>query len=113
MPSQLASLEVVAPTVSPGDVVVMDICTWHFSLDSETHEPRVYVNPYYQPATDGSYDTLLSGTWQTDILWRDHPIASQLVTESQMHAEQLSKLREARLQGPLGRLLRPLALRRS
>jgi len=94
LPPHLDKLEVVSPTVRPGDVMLMDICTWHFSLDSETGESRVYVNPYYQPATDGSYDTLLSGAWQTDTFWRDHDIASLLTTESQIHAAELRKLRE-------------------
>src|SRR5581483_11355761 len=52
-------LRTVCPTVRPGDVVLMHICLLHYSNDQQVSAPRVYVNPYYQPATDGSYDNLI------------------------------------------------------
>lgn len=80
----LPGMQSVCPTLEPGDVALMDICTLHFSHDAVRPEPRVYVNPYYQPATDGSYDTLVSGEWQTDFWWKDHDIQHYFKPNSEM-----------------------------
>ena len=88
-PKNESKFEILSPTVSPGDIILMDICTLHGSLDSETGEPRTYVNTYYQPATDGSYEHLLCGEWQTNIFWSDCDIPSIFVTQAQIDQEAL------------------------
>lgn len=65
--------EDVAPDLEPGDVVLMNILTWHYSLRGNG-EPRPILQIGYQPSTDGSYGgkilgvtepTLISGEWKT------------------------------------------------
>jgi hypothetical protein len=73
----------------------MDICTLHYSHDMVEQDPRVYVNPYYQPATDGSYETLLCGRWRTDVFWSDKSIESSFKTNAQIFAEQLQQARNS------------------
>lgn len=65
--------EDVAPDLEPGDIVLMNILTWHYSLRGNG-QPRPILQIGYQPATDGSYGgrilgvrkpTLISGEWKT------------------------------------------------
>jgi hypothetical protein len=83
----------VCPTLRPGDVALMDICLFHFSENATVPDPRVYVNPYYQPATDGAYDGLISGTWKTDVLWHKADIEKYFKTNTEIFSEQMKSSR--------------------
>lgn len=65
--------EDLAPDLEPGDIVLMNILTWHYSVKGNG-EPRPILQIGYQPSTDGSYGgrilgvtepTLISGEWKT------------------------------------------------
>jgi hypothetical protein len=61
-------MEHLRPDLEPGDVVLMDFLTWHYSGPCSSERPLMQIT--FQPATDGSYcdlpgPTLVSGQWQT------------------------------------------------
>jgi hypothetical protein len=68
--SQFRGITEMYDDLYPGDVVIMDHRTWHYSTPAETDEPRYLLQLVYQPSSDGSYmqkPELISGNWLTDI----------------------------------------------
>lgn len=51
----------IAPTVSPGDIVLMHECTWHGSGPHKAGPDRIVVQIQYQPASDPSSTETLRG----------------------------------------------------
>ncbi|MFM8433744.1 MAG: phytanoyl-CoA dioxygenase family protein [Planctomycetia bacterium] len=45
-------LETITPTASPGDIIVMNTCTWHRSGANEARTERVYYDIRLNPAED-------------------------------------------------------------
>jgi Phytanoyl-CoA dioxygenase (PhyH) len=88
----------VCPTLFPGDIALMDVCLLHFSYDATSPDPRVYVNPYYQPASDGSYNTLMSGEWKTSVRRSESNIDLYFKTNAQLHAEELERAKSVTLE---------------
>jgi ectoine hydroxylase-related dioxygenase (phytanoyl-CoA dioxygenase family) len=69
-PAQFEAIEIVSEEVFPGDVVLMDYATWHFSERATTDEERFLHQLVYQPSNDGSYvltPELISGEWLTQL----------------------------------------------
>lgn len=82
---QFPKMEQLAPNVVPGDIVLMDFMTWHYSENAVTNDDRPLMQIVYQPATDGSYGnkvcgmggkpTLVCGEWRTQhFIEREHGI---------------------------------------
>lgn len=68
--TKFVGLEVVSEEVFPGDIVLMDYATWHFSESSTTDEERYLQQIVYQPSNDGSYvitPELICGQWLTHV----------------------------------------------
>lgn len=70
--SKHPELNVVIPSLSPGDFVIADIRTWHSSVPNTVGTDRVLLQMIFQPASDGSYflrsipePTLVAGSWKT------------------------------------------------
>src|SRR5581483_11638430 len=57
----------LAPSLDPGDVAIMNSCTWHRSGPHVSGPDRVLADIIYQPADDPSGVALLRGQWQTEI----------------------------------------------
>lgn len=64
----------VAPSIDPGDIVMMNFLTWHYSDTATVPDERPLMQIVYQPASDGSYGgpkmgvpepTLVHGDWKT------------------------------------------------
>jgi ectoine hydroxylase-related dioxygenase (phytanoyl-CoA dioxygenase family) len=65
----------VAPELEPGDILLMDFLTWHYSNEALIRNERYLMQIAYQSADDGSYagassggvpePTLICGNWQT------------------------------------------------
>ena len=79
------NMPLLAPNIIPGDVVLMDFLTWHYSEDAVNDNDRPLMQIVYQPATDGSYcdkiggmggkPILVSGKWHTQhFVERGHGI---------------------------------------
>jgi hypothetical protein len=85
------ALPVAAPSLAPGDVLLMTFLTWHYSESPTIPRERPVLQIVYQPADDGSYfndglegPTLVSGQWRTSHFVRfgdgiapDAPAASR------------------------------------
>jgi hypothetical protein len=72
--SQFAPMEDIGPSLEVGDIVAMNLMTWHYSEDATRPDERPLMQIVYQPATDGSYGgprlgvvepTLVAGRWKT------------------------------------------------
>jgi hypothetical protein len=70
--SKHPELDVVVPSLQPGDLVFAHINLWHSSVPNTQQTDRVLLQMIYQPSTDGSYyplsvpePTLVSGEWKT------------------------------------------------
>jgi Phytanoyl-CoA dioxygenase (PhyH) len=66
-------LEVLIPSLQPGDLVIADIRLWHSSVPNILGTDRVLLQMIFQPANDGSYyplsvpePQLVTGQWKTD-----------------------------------------------
>lgn len=57
----------IAPSLEPGDVVLMHSLTWHRSGPHVGGPDRVLADIIYQPADDPSGTALLRGQWRTPI----------------------------------------------
>ena len=70
--SKHPELDVLVPSLQPGDLVFSHINLWHSSVPNTQQTDRVLLQMIYQPATDGSYyppsvpePTLAAGDWKT------------------------------------------------
>lgn len=54
-------LETITPTASPGDIIVMNTCTWHRSGPNEARTERVYYDIRLNPAEDPASRFTLEG----------------------------------------------------
>ncbi|MBR0801196.1 phytanoyl-CoA dioxygenase family protein [Bradyrhizobium jicamae] len=90
-------LEVLVPSLRPGDLVFAHINLWHSSVPNTQQTDRVLLQMIFQPATDGSYyplsvpkPTLMSGEWKTETFrpWKTITAAttSQLDKDAMMAA---------------------------
>jgi Phytanoyl-CoA dioxygenase (PhyH)/Macrocin-O-methyltransferase (TylF) len=88
-------LEVLVPSLRPGDLVFAHINLWHSSVPNTQQTDRVLLQMIYQPTTDGSYyppsvpkPTLVSGEWKTSTFtpWKTITAAttSQLDKDAMM-----------------------------
>jgi hypothetical protein len=91
LPDRFPALPVAAPSLEPGDVLLMTFLTWHTSDAPTVARDRPVLQIIYQPADDGSYfndgldgPTLVSGQWRTSHFVRfgdgiapDAPAASR------------------------------------
>jgi len=66
-------LDVIVPSLRPGDLVIADILLWHSSVPNTVGSDRVLLQMIFQPASDGSYyppsvksPRLVTGSWRTD-----------------------------------------------
>ncbi len=57
----------VSPSLSPGDIVLMNSSMWHCSGPHVDGPDRVLADIIYQPADDPSGIALLRGEWRTEI----------------------------------------------
>src|SRR3954470_19710513 len=48
-------LDVVVPSLRPGDLVIADILLWHSSVPNTVGTDRVLLQMIFQPASDGSF----------------------------------------------------------
>ena len=72
---RFSGIQEVYDDLYPGDVVIMDNRTWHYSKPAEVDEPRYLIQLMYQPSSDGSYvgkPTPISGQWQTDLRFHEN-----------------------------------------
>lgn len=63
----------IAPSVNPGDLVLMNSCTWHGSGPHISGPDRVLADIIYQPADDPSGVALLRGEWRTGVFLNQLP----------------------------------------
>jgi hypothetical protein len=63
----------LTPSVGPGDVVLMNSCTWHGSGPHISGPDRILADVIYQPADDPSGVTLLRGEWRTGVFLNQLP----------------------------------------
>ena len=68
-----SDLDVIIPSLQPGDVIFADINLWHASVPNSNGEDRPLLQTIYQPANDGSYypdsismPWLVAGEWETN-----------------------------------------------
>jgi len=70
-----AGLQSETPDAQPGDIILMDFMTWHYSEPARISTDRPVMQLAYQIATDGSYfgeqlgvaePTLVCGEWRTN-----------------------------------------------
>jgi hypothetical protein len=70
-PERFPGVRDVGEDLYPGDLVLMDHCTWHHSADSTSPGPRYLLQLIFQPADDGSSfgeeAVLVSGQWRTEL----------------------------------------------
>lgn len=59
--------EKVTPSISPGDIVIMNSHVWHESGPNVSKVDRILADIHYQPANDPTGKELLSGKWETDF----------------------------------------------
>jgi hypothetical protein len=55
------------PSLQPGDFVLMNSMTWHYSSPHKGGADRILGDIIYQPASDPSSIALLRGQWQTEV----------------------------------------------
>jgi ectoine hydroxylase-related dioxygenase (phytanoyl-CoA dioxygenase family) len=80
-PAHFEDLEVVSQEIFPGDVVLMNHFTWHFSEEAKTNDDRYLLQLAYQPSNDGSFvfaPRLISGEWLTHLRF---PVTKALIYE--------------------------------
>ena len=70
--SKHPELDVLVPSLRPGDLVFAHINLWHSSVPNTQQTDRVLLQMIYQPATDGSFyplsvpePILVTGDWKT------------------------------------------------
>lgn len=70
--NEFPAMRLACPAVEPGDILLMDFLTWHYSEAPTVPCERPVLQIVYQPADDGSYvkegleePTLVSGEWRT------------------------------------------------
>ncbi len=61
----------LTPSLEPGDVALMNSCTWHRSGPHVAGPERVLADIIYQPADDPSGAALLSGQWRTELFFNE------------------------------------------
>lgn len=71
--SKHSDLDVIVPSLQPGDLIIADIRLWHSSVPNTAGTDRVLLQMIVQPSTDGSWyppslpePQLVAGTWRTD-----------------------------------------------
>jgi ectoine hydroxylase-related dioxygenase (phytanoyl-CoA dioxygenase family) len=71
--SKHPELDVVVPSLRPGDLAIADIRLWHSSVPNAAGTDRVLLQMIFQPADDGSYypfsvpaPEVITGEWHTD-----------------------------------------------
>ena len=71
--SKHPELEVLIPSLQPGDLVIADIRLWHSSVPNTQATDRVLLQMMFQPADDGAYyplsvpePRLIAGQWRTN-----------------------------------------------
>ena len=93
-PERFQGVRDVGEDLYPGDLVLMDHCTWHHSSASNSDEPRYLLQMIYQPTDDPSYGErpeLISGRWRTELRF---PWSEALVYYNvRKHAEENERLR--------------------
>ena len=57
----------IAPTVNPGDLIVMNSHTWHGSPINTSGVDRIVIDIITQPANDPTGEVLLAGEWKTNL----------------------------------------------
>ena len=82
-PNYFDDWPVIHPTVNPGDLVVMNSCTWHFSSPCSSGEDRIIADTILQPASDPSTKKLICGSVK-NVLFLDHKNSSQFFTRSRV-----------------------------
>src|SRR5260370_21576229 len=74
---RFSDLPVAVPALQPGDILLMDFLTWHYSGKPTIGSERPVMQIVYQSSLDGSYfkdglegPTLVSGQWKTQHFYR-------------------------------------------
>ncbi len=74
---KFSDLPIAVPALQPGDVLLMDFLTWHYSEKPTIASERPVMQIVYQQSGDGSYfkdglegPTLVSGQWKTQHFYR-------------------------------------------
>lgn len=62
----------IAPSVMPGDLIIMHSALWHRSGTNFSKEDRVIADIHFQPANDPSGSELVSGEWETEYRFPHH-----------------------------------------
>jgi hypothetical protein len=105
--SKHPELEVLVPSLRPGDLVFAHINLWHSSVPNTQQTDRVLLQMIYQPATDGSYyplsvskPTLVSGEWKTKTFTPWETITAATTSQLDKDAMMASTLKSAGTQAP-------------
>jgi hypothetical protein len=71
--SKHPELQVLVPSLRPGDLVIADIRLWHSSVPNTQATDRALLQMMFQPADDGAYyplsvlePRLIAGQWRTN-----------------------------------------------
>lgn len=65
----------IAPTVNPGDIIIMNSHIWHGSPINSSDTNRIVVDIITQPADDPTGEILLAGEWKTRLRYsKNNPI---------------------------------------
>jgi ectoine hydroxylase-related dioxygenase (phytanoyl-CoA dioxygenase family) len=111
-------LDVIVPSLRPGDLVIADIRLWHSSVPNSLGTDRVLLQMIFQPATDGSYyppsidsPRLVAGSWQTETFEAWKPLeapksaAAPAVTQSSPLLQRAAAALPPRVKEPLKRFV--------
>jgi hypothetical protein len=81
-------LEREAIEIEPGDLLIADFLSWHYSEGAPDPTPRVMVQVIYQPSSDPSSKILVSGRLLNDAVCpiRAHPLLTRETEISFMNA---------------------------
>jgi hypothetical protein len=92
--SEYSGIREVGDESYPGDIIVMDHFTWHYSPPKQSDDPRYLLQLIYQHSSCGSYyeqPELVSGEWRTTIRF---PYSEALIlTTVQAHVRENERLR--------------------